>query len=111
MDCFLSPLISSLLSPQFVHGNKQQLININNLLFSYSYSVDLEHEEDLACEPCLNGDKKVKATDFCKTCEDPEPLCAYCAKQHTRQRAFKEHKLSGHIHQFPKHPSNKRYLH
>lgn len=52
---------------------------------------------------------KVTAKHFCKTCEDPEPLCEICAKQHTRQRALKAHELSGNIHDFPQH-RYKRYF-
>lgn len=62
------------------------------------------------CDPCLNDDKKVTATHFCETCEDPEPLCELCAKQHTRQKAFKDHEISTNIHKFLKHHTKKGYL-
>lgn len=36
---------------------------------------------------------KTKGTHFCKTCEDPEPLCDNCARQHTRHKLFRDHEI------------------
>lgn len=46
------------------------------------------------CYPCSRDSLKIKATSFCKTCDDPEPLCEACAKQHTRQKIAKDHEIS-----------------
>lgn len=48
----------------------------------------------MVCNPCFADNIETKATYFCKTCEDPELFCEECAKQHTRQKMFKEHTLS-----------------
>lgn len=50
--------------------------------------------DNIICEPCLSDNLKVQATYFCKTCDDPELLCEACAKYHSKQKLFKEHKLS-----------------
>lgn len=80
-----------------------------NFILTICFSVDSQQEEHTLCEPCIHDGKKVTAIYFCKTCEDPEALCEICAKQHTRQKAFKEHELCGNIHEFSKHHSSKRY--
>lgn len=82
----------------------------SKLLLTFRFSVDLQQEENVVCDQCLNDDKKVTATYFCKTCEDPEPLCELCAKQHTRQKAFRDHSLNGNMHEFQTHHSMKRYF-
>lgn len=81
----------------------------NNLWFTFCFRVDSKKKEDIECEPCLNDAQKITATHFCKTCEDPEPLCESCAKQHSRQKAFRDHELSRNIREFKNHASNKRY--
>lgn len=48
----------------------------------------------MVCNPCSGDNMKTKATQFCKTCDDPEPFCETCAKQHIRQKMFKKHTLS-----------------
>ena len=58
------------------------------------YRVSSQSEKEVLCDPCLSGDERTAATGFCKTCEDPEPLCDGCAKQHTRQKATKGHEIS-----------------
>lgn len=51
-------------------------------------------EEDVIfCARCLYGNLKNKATQFCKTCDSPEPLCNKCAQQHTRQKLSRDHEL------------------
>lgn len=59
-----------------------------------SFSQGTQIEKDLLCTPCADDDLEVKATHFCKTCEDPEPLCESCAKQHSRQKIAKNHEIS-----------------
>lgn len=44
--------------------------------------------QEMLCEPCMAECLEIPATFFCKTCEDPEPLCDTCAKHH------RKHKLS-----------------
>lgn len=48
---------------------------------------------NIVCSPCLFGDKNIEATGFCKNCEDPEPLCEFCAQMHIRQRATRNHEI------------------
>ena len=60
----------------------------------------LQSEIEVLCDPCLSGDERTAATGFCKTCEDPEPLCDGCAKQHTRQKATKNHEINNDLTQF-----------
>ena len=42
----------------------------------------------------------MKATHFCKTCDEPEPMCANCAQLHTRQKATKGHEINDDLRQF-----------
>lgn len=86
--------------------------NINKFpVHHLNKSGGFQQLEDILCDPCLNDDKKVTATHFCKTCVDPEPLCEPCAKQHTRQKAFRDHEASRSIHEFQKHCSKKVLIH
>lgn len=50
-------------------------------------------QEKKLCDPCLYGDKKTKATHFCKTCDVPELFCKDCAQHHTRQKLSRDHEL------------------
>lgn len=54
----------------------------------------MEIEKRSLCEPCFSENQHVQATHFCKTCDEPELLCDTCAKHHTKQKPFKDHKLS-----------------
>lgn len=63
----------------------------------YFFSVGKTHQEDIFCGPCLYVDIQTKATRYCKTCSDPEPLCNDCAKQHTRQNSSRDHELCNDI--------------
>lgn len=56
----------------------------------------------LLCEPCSTENNQVLATFFCKTCDDPEPLCDTCANQHTRQKLSRNHKLCDDLKEFQK---------
>lgn len=89
----------------YIQENKLCTFNV----ITFGFSVDSQQEVYIECDPCLNDGTKVTATHFCKTCEDPEPLCETCAKQHTRQRAFRDHELSRNIREIPKHYPNKGY--
>ena len=61
----------------------------------------LQRGIEILCDPCLSGDIRSTATKFCKTCEDPEPLCDGCAQQHKRQKATKHHQMSNDLTQLP----------
>lgn len=37
---------------------------------------------------------QTEASSFCKTCEDPEPMCETCAEHHTLQQISRCHELS-----------------
>eukprot|EP00105_Crassostrea_gigas_P040346 XP_019924494.1 PREDICTED: major surface trophozoite antigen 11-like [Crassostrea gigas] len=58
--------------------------------------------ENLLCEPCSTDNVQVEATHFCKTCEDPDPLCETCAKHHLKQKLSKDHKMSADIEELRK---------
>lgn len=49
--------------------------------------------KELTCVPCSFENKPVKATYFCQSCKDPEPLCETCATQHTRQKLTRGHEI------------------
>lgn len=68
------------------------LLNFKQLFNIFSSSKN-EKQMELVCNPCFNENITVAATHFCKTCQDPEPFCDMCAKQHTRQKIFREHEL------------------
>lgn len=60
-----------------------------------------KHGKKMICVPCSNDSEEVEATHFCKTCEDPEPLCEMCAKDHTRYKMTKNHKICAEMTEFP----------
>lgn len=62
------------------------------------------------CEPCSIDDEHVEATHFCKTCDDPEPLCGTCSKHHLKQKLSKNHEMCADIEQFPNEKKNERYF-
>lgn len=64
------------------------------------FSANQRDQEYIFCGPCLYVDKKTKATRYCKTCDDSEPLCNDCAKQHTRQKFSRDHELGDDIRTF-----------
>lgn len=67
-------------------------------------------ETEKYCGPCCDENKQITATHFCKTCEDPEPLCEACAKQHNRHKISKDHELSDKIEEYPQSKSNVWYV-
>lgn len=64
------------------------------------FSAKQRDQKDILCGPCLYVDIKTKATRYCKTCDDSEPLCNDCAKQHTRQKSSRDHELGDDIRTF-----------
>lgn len=48
---------------------------------------------EVLCESCLFGNLNIRATHFCKTCEDPEPLCNSCAQLHIRHKLCRDHEI------------------
>lgn len=64
--------------------------------------VSPQRKEEMLCNPCLLGNIRTAAKSFCKTCEDPEPLCEVCGNLHKRQKATKHHDLSIELAQFPR---------
>lgn len=64
----------------------------------------------MVCHPCSNDDNDVDATHFCKTCDDPEPLCEMCAKEHTRHKMAKDHEICTNMAEFPTAQLNIRYF-
>lgn len=63
----------------------------------------------MKCNPCSNDLIMSNATHFCKTCEDPEPLCESCAVQHTRQKIAKDHDICDNMANFPRPLENVGY--
>lgn len=75
-------------------------------MIRWFFSVYQREKQEIFCDPCLYGDIKIKATHYCKTCDVPEPLCHDCAKQHTRQKSSRDHKLGDDIGKFYEKDSN-----
>lgn len=65
--------------------------------------------EETQCNPCFFENIQVKATHFCRTCEDPEPLCKTCAREHIRHKISRDHEISDNIREFPNQSQNNRY--
>lgn len=53
--------------------------------------------QKIVCVPCTFKKLRNEATRFCKTCEDPEPMCETCAEHHTLQQISRNHELSADI--------------
>lgn len=66
--------------------------------------------ERLLCEPCSTDNVQIEATRFCKTCDDPEPVCETCAKHHLRQKLSKDHEMCININEFRNREPKERYL-
>lgn len=64
----------------------------------------------MECDPCFIENIHVKATHFCKTCDDPEPLCDECAKQHTRQKICRDHEMCKNLLEFLRFRSKNWYV-
>lgn len=78
-------------------------------LLSFSF-CSKNKETGYVCELCFNENKQITATHFCKTCNDPEPLCEACAKEHIRQKISKDHSLSDEIEDFHQSKANVWYI-
>lgn len=70
-------------------------------VFFLSLSKD-EVTTKILCEPCSTEDLQIQATHLCKTCENPEPLCETCAKNHTKQKLCRDHQISGDVRELQK---------
>lgn len=54
----------------------------------------MKSEKEIQCAPCLRKNTQVRATQFCKTCNNSEPLCDVCSQHHTSQNGHENHELS-----------------
>lgn len=80
-------------------------------IYFYFLRVDEQQELDILCAYCFRYEKEqVAATSFCKTCENPDPMCEACSKYHIRQELSKSHKICGDIDKFPKRSKQTRYF-
>lgn len=70
----------------------------------------LNQSTKLLCELCSTDEEHVEATHFCKTCDDPDPLCGMCAKHHLKQKLSKNHEMCADIEQFPNKEKTEWYL-
>lgn len=70
---------------------------VTNLLFK---CFSKNGSTKILCEPCSTADEQVKATHFCRTCDDPEPLCETCSEHHLKQKLSKNHELCADTEQF-----------
>ncbi|XP_062574275.1 uncharacterized protein LOC134236111 [Saccostrea cucullata] len=61
----------------------------------------LLQKEKLLCEPCASEGGKTPADSFCKDCDEPEPLCLNCSREHVKQRLFRDHSICDDISQLP----------
>lgn len=66
--------------------------------------------KQIVCEPCSTDDVNCPATHFCKTCDDPEPLCGTCAQHHKKQKQSRNHEICGDIREYQIKEQNERYL-
>lgn len=66
----------------------------------FFYRKSQSKETEVWCESCRFGDLNTKATHFCKTCEDLEPLCENCAQQHVRHKLCRGHEICNGIEEF-----------
>ncbi|XP_062586611.1 uncharacterized protein LOC134248210 [Saccostrea cucullata] len=61
--------------------------------------ANLPKNDELFCKPCTTEGGKTQADSFCKDCDEPEPLCRECARQHIKQRQFRHHSICDDISQ------------
>lgn len=64
----------------------------------------------LLCKLCSTDDEPVEATEFCKTCHDPDPLCGKCAERHLKQKLSTNHEMCADIEQIPNKEQKEWYL-
>lgn len=67
------------------------MVKKNRLFFFFRENQYKQLE--VLCESCLFGNLNIRATHFCKTCEDPEPLCNSCAQLHIRHKLCRDHEI------------------
>lgn len=60
-----------------------------------------KYGNQILCEICTT-DEQVLATHFCKTCEDPDPLCENCANRHLKEKLSKHHEICDNMKDFQK---------
>lgn len=63
------------------------------MFWGFLFLLFFFREKEFLCGPCLCAKIQIKATKFCKTCEDPEPLCESCSQHHYRQKATRGHNI------------------
>lgn len=80
------------------------------VVLSLWFSENNQHDREVECDPCFIENIHVKATHFCKTCDDPEPLCDECAKQHTRQKICRDHEMCKNLLEFLRFRSKNWYV-
>lgn len=72
------------------------------LFFQHNFDFNFQRDrDDINCNPCFYGNIIVRATHFCRTCEDPEPLCENCSTQHVRHKISRHHQICENIKEFP----------
>lgn len=76
-------------------------------LKTFFFSLD---KSKVFCEICITDNELVEATHFCKTCDDPDPLCGTCAKIHLRHKLIKNHEICADIEHFPYKEKKEWYL-
>ena len=84
----------SVTNDEDVHSNRVTEIK-RCLLYLNRLSAKVK---DVFCDPCLCGNIKTIAKKFCKTCDEPEPMCEACAQLHTRQKATRHHEIDSDLH-------------
>lgn len=75
-------------------------IIIDSITFFFCFSESQSKLSEILCDPCLFENLNTKATHFCKTCEDLEPLCDKCAQEHKRHKLCRDHELCDTLEEF-----------
>lgn len=84
----------------FIIALRAMKILFSNTILILIFSVEA-YRDDKNCNPCFYGNIIVRATHFCRTCEDPEPLCENCSTQHVRHKISRHHQICEDIKEFP----------
>ena len=77
-----------------------QTVNYIFIYFPLIHREQSKYGRRVFCEPCSFENKSKEADRFCKSCQDPEPMCEDCAKEHTRHRITRGHKMCLDLEQF-----------
>lgn len=75
--------------------NKEKISSLSKCFSRNKYG------NQILCEICTT-DEQVLATHFCKTCEDPDPLCENCANRHLKEKLSKHHEICENMKDFHK---------